>query len=83
MKKVKKRGMEAMWEPLQNMVDLRKFLRRFGLIVYTGDRLGDLELMEEELSELHRAGILEQEAHLKAKMLIQREKKKLREGSGF
>lgn len=71
-----------MWEPLQNMVDLRKLLRRFGLIVYTGDRLGDLELMEEELSELHRAGILEQETHMKAKLLIQREKRKLQRETG-
>ncbi|PTX53678.1 uncharacterized protein YqgQ [Melghirimyces profundicolus] len=65
-----------MSEPLRNLLDLRILLRKFGFTVYTGDRLGDLELMEEELSDLHGSGLLDRETYMKARMLIQREKRR-------
>ncbi|GGA54874.1 hypothetical protein GCM10007416_30100 [Kroppenstedtia guangzhouensis] len=63
--------------PLRNMVDLRNLLRQYGLMVYTGDRMGDLDLMESELDDLHRAGLLEREIFLQAKMLIHSEKRRM------
>ncbi|EGK11637.1 YqgQ family protein [Kroppenstedtia eburnea] len=65
--------------PLRNMIDLRNLLRQYGQVIYTGDRMGDLDLMESELTDLHRAGLLERETFLQAKMLIQSEKRKIGE----
>ena len=32
---------------IRTMEDVRRLLKRFGIWIYTGDRLGDLEMMEE------------------------------------
>nr|MDA8352435.1 YqgQ family protein [Bacillota bacterium] len=56
--------------------DVRKLLKNFSFMVYTGNRLGDLELMEEELSDLRQSGLLEQKAFLQARMVIQQEKQR-------
>lgn len=59
------------------MIDLRKLLRQYGLVVYTGDRIGDLDLMESELTDLNQAGLLEQQIYLQAKVLIRNERRKV------
>ncbi|MFS8578649.1 MAG: YqgQ family protein, partial [Novibacillus thermophilus] len=38
---------------MQTVHDVRKFLQRYGTLIYTGDRQGDLDLMEDELRELY------------------------------
>ncbi|SDC32990.1 Uncharacterized protein YqgQ [Melghirimyces thermohalophilus] len=63
-------------DSIRNMADVRKLLKNFSFMVYTGDRLGDLELMEEELSDLRQSGLLEQKAFLQARMVIQQEKQR-------
>ncbi|MBM7693296.1 uncharacterized protein YqgQ [Peribacillus deserti] len=44
---------------MKNFYDVQQFLKRFGTIIYIGDRLADLELMAEELSELYRSNLIE------------------------
>jgi len=63
-------------DSIRNMADVRKLLKNFSFMVYTGNRLGDLELMEEELSDLRQSGLLEQKAFLQARMVIQQEKQR-------
>ncbi|SMO59230.1 YqgQ family protein [Melghirimyces algeriensis] len=65
-----------MGEQIRDLMDIKHLLRRFGFTVYTGDRLGDLELMETELADLFQAGLLEKETYLKAKGRIQQEKRR-------
>ena len=38
---------------MDSIYDVQQLLKRFGSIIYVGDRLGDLQLMEEELKQLY------------------------------
>ena len=58
---------------MKTLFDVQQLLKRFGMIVYTGNRLGDLELMEEELQELYDMNMLEQEQYLIARMIVRNE----------
>lgn len=44
--------------PMNNVYDIRQFLKKFGTFIYTKDKIGDLQMMESELDELYKAGIL-------------------------
>lgn len=61
---------------LRNMADLRKLLKTFGTIIYTGDREADLELMKEELTELYQLGMLEKEDYYRAIRILLSESEK-------
>lgn len=43
---------------MNNVYDIRQYLKGFGTFIYTKDRIGDLHMMEDDLKELHQAGIL-------------------------
>ncbi|MDR6227401.1 YqgQ family protein [Desmospora profundinema] len=62
---------------IRTMADVQALLKRFGAVLYTGDRLGDLHLMEEELAELHQLGLLETDSWLAARLVIQQEKRRV------
>jgi uncharacterized protein YqgQ len=62
---------------IRTMADVQALLKRFGAVLYTGDRLSDLILMEEELEELHQYGLLETDVCLTARMVIQQEKRRM------
>lgn len=41
-----------------SFMDVKELLRAFGVVIYTGDAIGDCILMEDELRELHEAGLI-------------------------
>ena len=43
---------------MENVYDIRQYLKKFGTIIYTKDPIGDLHLMADDLQELYKAGIL-------------------------
>ena len=57
--------------------DLKAFLRRFGLLFYTGDREGDLLLIEDEIRELHKIGVIDDEEFKRALAALFREKRRM------
>ena len=61
---------------MNTMLDVRNLLKQFGIFIYTGDRKGDAELMELELSDLYEKGLVQQDDFLKAKVLLLREKQR-------
>lgn len=61
---------------MKTMLDVRNLLKRFGIFIYTGDRKGDAELMEMELTDLHNQGLVQQDDFLKAKILLLKEKER-------
>ncbi len=63
-------------EQVTTILDVHNLLKRFGIWIYTGDRLGDLELMAEELQELFDLGLIEKETYLSGIMAINQEKRK-------
>jgi uncharacterized protein YqgQ len=44
---------------LKSIYDVQKLLIQYGTLIYIGDRLADLELMEEELRELYQSKIID------------------------
>lgn len=65
---------------MKSMIDVYALLKRYGTIIYTGDRLGDLELMEEELKELYKSKMIEPKQFQSALLLIKHEFTKLKSG---
>lgn len=64
---------------MKTFYEIQQLLKRYGMIVYTGSRLGDLELMEDEVQELYDMGILEKEDYLVARMILRNEINKERD----
>ena len=44
---------------MKNLYDVQQFLKRFGIIIYVGKRLYDIELMKIELQRLYDAGLMD------------------------
>jgi uncharacterized protein YqgQ len=44
---------------MKTIYDIQQFLKKYGTIIYVGDRLADLELMEEELKELYHSQLID------------------------
>lgn len=63
----------------RTLTEVRALLKRFGTIIYTGDELGDLDLMEDELAELHQWRMIEPSEYQAARMLIRRRRMELYE----
>ncbi|MBA4492791.1 YqgQ family protein [Paenactinomyces guangxiensis] len=51
---------------MKTIADVRKLLKNFGTVIYTGDVEGDIDLMLEELKELNETGLIEREIFLQA-----------------
>ncbi|MFJ7729705.1 YqgQ family protein [Neobacillus sp. NPDC097160] len=69
---------------MKSIYEIQQFLKQFGTIIYVGDRVGDLELMESELKELYQAQLIETREFqtalliLRHEIQIQKEKSKQR-----
>ena len=58
---------------MKTIYDIQQFLKRFGTIIYIGDRVADLELMEAELTELFQAQLIEQREYQTALLILRQE----------
>ncbi len=58
---------------MDSIYDVQQLLKRFGSIIYVGDRLGDLQLMEEELKQLYYSRAIERKDFEMAILLIRHE----------
>lgn len=57
-------------ENLKTLYDVQKLLLKYGTVIYIGDRLSDLELMEEELRELYHSQLLEVHDYKMAQLIV-------------
>jgi uncharacterized protein YqgQ len=68
---------------MKTIYEIQQYLKKFGTIIYIGDRVADLELMESELKELYKSQLIEvrdyQTALLILRHEIQLEKEKVNE----
>lgn len=55
--------------------DLKAFLHRFGLFIYTGDPEGDLLLIEDEIRELYELNVIDKEEFLEAMSAVRSKRK--------
>lgn len=61
------------------MLDIQKLLKQFGAFIYTGDRLGDLEIMSAEVDELFKMKLIDNEQFQSAKLILLKEIRQFKE----
>lgn len=62
-----------MVEELKTIYDIQQLLKQFGTIIYIGDRLADLQLMESEVTELFRSQLIDIKDYQMALLLLRQE----------
>lgn len=58
--------------------ELLQALKPYHSFIYTGDKLSDLDLIEEDVKELRRLGLIEQPFFRDAMLVISKERQQLR-----
>jgi uncharacterized protein YqgQ len=56
-----------------SLLEVKEVLRRFQIVVYTGNRMDDLILMEQELDDLYHEQLIERDEYFKLKAILRRE----------
>ncbi len=59
---------------MNTVYDVQQLLKKFGIIVYIGDRLADLEMMETEIRELYAEHLISQEDFQHSVLILRKEK---------
>ncbi|PGT77670.1 MULTISPECIES: YqgQ family protein [Bacillaceae] len=64
---------------MKTIYDVQQLLKKFGTIIYIGDRVSDLELMEEEMKQLYQSNLLEPKDYQMAVLLLRQEIQNLKD----
>ena len=72
---MKKSQIFVTMKTMKTFYDVQQFLKQFGIIVYMGKRLYDIELMKLELSRIYDAGLMDRLDYLEAEAVLRREHK--------
>lgn len=62
---------------MKTVYDVMQLLKRFGIFVYTKDRIADLEMMEEEIKELYAMQMIQATDYQMAVLLLRQEKSRI------
>jgi len=65
---------------VKTVYDVQQLLKRFGIFIYVGDRIADLELMEIELNELYEQRFISTNDYQIAVLILRKEKRRIKEG---
>lgn len=63
---------------METVYDVMQLLKRFGTFVYTKNRIGDLQLMEMDLLELYKGGLIESREFQSARHILRMEEMRLK-----
>ncbi|GAB3051125.1 YqgQ family protein [Virgibacillus ainsalahensis] len=66
-------------DDMETIYDIQQMLRRYGTFIYTGNRFGDLELMEMEINEMYQFQFISKTDYMQARLLLRKEITRLRE----
>ncbi|MDQ6599649.1 DUF910 family protein [Bacillus salipaludis] len=58
---------------MKTVYEIQQFLKQFGTIIYIGDRVADMELMETELKELYQSQLIEPKEYQTAVLILRQE----------
>lgn len=58
---------------MKTLYDVQQLLKRYGIIVYMGNRLYEIEMMKLELSQVYQMGLLDRQDYIEAAMVLRRE----------
>ncbi|WP_152656218.1 YqgQ family protein [Oceanobacillus sp. CFH 90083] len=68
---------------MQSIYEVRKLLMKFGTLIYTTDRLGDLELMIMEINELYEWKMIDAQQFQQAVLLLKKEIREYKKETGI
>lgn len=60
-------------DEMLSIYDIQQLLKKFGTIIYTGDRIADLQLMQDELRELNQSQLIDPQDYQTALFLLKQE----------
>ncbi|MDX6153294.1 YqgQ family protein [Marinococcus sp. PL1-022] len=60
---------------MESMTEIRMWLRTVGAFIYTKNRLMDLDLMEEEIREAYKNGLMDVRMYQTSLLTIKRERR--------
>jgi uncharacterized protein YqgQ len=60
-------------KPMETLYDVQQLLKQFGIIVYVGKRIYDIELMQIELTSLHKSALIDDDQYMRARLILKRE----------
>ena len=63
---------------MQSMLDIMQMLKKYGIYIYTKDRIGDLHLMEDEIKELYKAKFIDLKDFQMALLILRQEEQRLK-----
>ncbi|ARJ37419.1 DUF910 domain-containing protein [Sporosarcina sp. P21c] len=58
---------------MNEFYDVMKLLKRFGVIIYTGNKKQDSMVMESEVKELYDHQFIDQQTYIQALLVLRRE----------
>ena len=58
---------------MKTLYDVQQLLKRFGIYVYVGKRLYDIEVMKIKLEKLYENQLITKDDYLKAELILRRE----------
>ncbi|ETA74860.1 YqgQ family protein [Ligilactobacillus equi] len=61
---------------MKDLYDVQQLLKSFGIFVYVGKRMWDIELIALELDHLHDSQVIDDQTFVTAKMILAREHRK-------
>ncbi|MDX8364239.1 YqgQ family protein [Cytobacillus sp. Hm23] len=64
---------------MRTLYDVQQLLKKYGTIIYIGDRIADLELMESELKELYQSQLVDVKDYQMALLLLRQEVQRLKD----
>lgn len=67
---------------MRSIYDVQQLLKKFGTFIYIGDRLAEIELMEEEVKELFQLQFIEAKEYQMAILLLRQETSRLSDKKG-
>ncbi|GLB46783.1 hypothetical protein WR164_07620 [Philodulcilactobacillus myokoensis] len=58
---------------MKTLYDVQQLLEKFGIVVYVGKRIWDIEVMAMELDHLHEARLVSDKQFINAKLILTKE----------
>lgn len=58
---------------MENLYDVQQLFKQFGIYIYVGARIYDIELMMIELKNIYETHLIDRETYLHARSILQRE----------
>lgn len=58
---------------MKTLYDVQQLLKKFGTIIYVGKRKWDIELMDQEITDLYNANLIDLKTYRNARLILYKE----------